>query len=196
MKVLIACEYSGIVRDAFIAEGFEAMSCDLLDTETPGPHYKGNVLDILFEGWDLMIGHPPCTRLANSGVQWLKRRNLWAELGEAAGFFNNLLNAPIPYIAIENPIPHKYAVQLIGRKYDQLIQPYQFGHGESKATCLWLKGLPKLKHTNIVEGREQRVWKLPPSEDRWKERSRTYTGIAEAIAKQYGSFLKNQLVNS
>ena len=143
-------------------------------------------------GWDLMIAHPPCTYLCNSGVRWLTedgpghngyiRRTM---MREGAEFFKALLNADIPHIAIENPIPHRYALQIIGRKYDQIIQPWQHGHGETKATCLWLKNLPKLKPTNIVEGREGKVWKMPPSPDRWKERSRTYTGIAEAMADQW-----------
>jgi len=186
IKVLIACEFSGVVRDAFIAAGHDAMSCDLLPTEAPGPHYQGDVLNILRDGWDLMIAHPPCTRLANSGVRWLHERNLWAEMEAAALFFKALMDAPILQIAIENPIMHKYALAIIGRRYDQIIQPWQFGHGESKQTCLWLKGLDKLRPTEIVDGREQRIWRLPPTADRWKLRSMTYPGVAAAMAAQWG----------
>ena len=187
MKVLIACEYSGVVRDAFAARGHEAYSCDLLPTEKPGNHYQGNVFDILYDGWDLMIAHPPCTYLANSGVRWLKDNNQrWNDMVDAAIFFRALLKAPINKIAIENPIMHKYGINEIGQKYSQIIQPWQFGHGETKATCLWLKRLPVLLPTKIVSGREQRVWKMHPGPDRWKERSRTFQGIADAMAKQWG----------
>lgn len=188
MKVLIACEFSGVVRDAFRAMGHDAMSCDLLPTAVPGPHHQGDVLDVLYEGWDMLIGFPPCTRLCNSGVRWLNERNLWAELDEAAAFFRKLLDAPIPRKAMENPIPHKYAIERIGRKYDQIIQPWQFGHGETKATCLWLENLPPLQPTNIVEGREARVHKASPGPDRWKERSETLPGIGAAMAAQWGRF--------
>jgi len=186
MKVLIACEYSGIVRDAFIKRGHDAMSCDILPTESEGPHYQGDVLDLLNGWWDLMIAHPPCTRLCNSGVRWLNERNLWGEMREGAEFFRNLMGANISRIAIENPIPHGYAVKEIGKKYDQIVQPWQFGHGETKATCLWLKNLPKLTPTKIVRERVGRVFRLPPSEDRAKLRSKTYKGIAEAMADQWG----------
>lgn len=186
MKVLIGCEFSGIVRDAFAARGHNAWSCDLLPTEKPGQHIQGNVLDYLDEGWDLAIFHPPCTRLTNSGVRWLAERNLWEEMEEAARFFVKLLKAPILRKAIENPIPHGHAMKIIGRKYDQIIQPHWFGHGETKATCLWLDGLPPLRATNRVEGREGRIHRLPPSEDRWKLRSTTFPGIAEAFADQWG----------
>lgn len=135
--------------------------------------------------YDLMIAHPPCTRLCNSGVCWLDKRNLWNEMRESAEFFKKLLNAPIKHKAIENPIPHKYAIEIIGRKYDQIIQPWQFGHGETKATCLWLENLPKLVPNNIVEGREQRLHKLPPSAERAKLISKTYQGIAKAMADQW-----------
>lgn len=185
MNVLIACEYSGAVRQAFSAMGHNAWSCDFLDTEIPGNHYKGNIFDIIGENWDLMVAHPPCTRLCNSGVRWLEERNLWEEMREAAAFFRKLLLAPIPKIAIENPIPHRYALEIVGAKYSQIIQPWQYGHGETKATCLWLKGLPNLRPTQIVKGRNQRIWKLPPGEDRWKERSRTFEGIAKAMAEQW-----------
>lgn len=186
LRVLVACEFSGAVRDAFRARGHDAVSCDLLPTEVPGPHIQGDVLEVIGDGWDLMVAHPPCTRLTNSGVRWLDERNLWAEMYEAADFFRRILDLPVPRIAVENPIPHRYALERIGRKYDQIIQPWQFGHGETKATCLWLKGLPKLQPTNVVSGREQRIHKLPPSADRWKLRSMTYQGIADAMADQWG----------
>lgn len=181
MKVLIACEYSGAVRDAFIRQGHEALSCDLLPTDVPGPHYQGDVLDIINDGWDLMIAHPPCTHLAVSGARWFKEKQ--QEQKEALEFVRVLLDAPIPKIALENPIS---IISSRIRKPDQIIQPWQFGHGETKATCLWLKNLPKLTPTNIVDGREPRVHMMPPSPDRWKERSKTYAGIAEAMATQWG----------
>jgi len=188
MRILVGCEESQIVTEAFIAMGHDAMSCDL---EHPGakglPYYRGSVLDLFGEQFDLFIAHPPCTRLTNSGNQWLARRGLWHELEDAAEFFLQCLNAPFPRIAVENPIMHKYARALIGVKYSQIIQPWQFGHGEQKSTCLWLKGLPKLKPTNIVEGREQRLYKLPPGDDRSMLRSRTYEGIARAMAEQWGA---------
>lgn len=182
MKVLIACEYSGRVRDAFIGGGHEAMSCDLLPTDAPGPHYQGNVLDILNNGWDLMICHPPCTHLAVSGSRWFKDKV--KEQAEALDFVRLLLNAPIEKIALENPIS---VISSKVCKPDQIIQPWQFGHGETKATCLWLKNLPKLMPTNIVDGREARIHKMPPSPDRWKLRSTTYQGIADAMAQQWGN---------
>jgi hypothetical protein len=189
VNVLIACERSGIVREAFKTKGHNAWSCDTAPTEIEGQHYQMNIIDVLRWGnikWDLMIAHPPCTRLCNSGVMWLERRNLWPELDEGAKLFTDLLNAHIPHIAVENPIPHKYALVRIGRKYDQIIQPWQFGHGETKATCLWLKNLPPLTPTNLVEGREQRLHRLPPSPSRAMERSRTFQGIANAMADQWG----------
>ncbi len=187
MKILIACEFSGIVRDAFIAKGHDAVSCDLLPTERPGPHFRCDVRGILGGGWDLMIAHPPCTRLCNSGVRWLSERNLWQHMRVAAEFFKHLLQADIPRIAVENPIPHKYALEIIGRKYDQIIQPWQFGHPETKSTCLWLKGLTGIKPTNIVSGREARIHKMAPSKNRGRLRSITYQGIADAMAEQWGS---------
>lgn len=186
MKILIACEFSGIVRDAFAAKGHDAWSCDLLPTERTGNHIQGDVLEVIKDDWDMMIAHPPCTRLANSGVMWLEKRNLWGDLQKGIDFFLALKNANIPMIAVENPIQHKYAREFIGRP-DQIIQPWMFGHGEQKATCFWLKGLPKLQPTDIVEGREQRLHRLPPSPNRWKERSRTYHGIADAMADQWGT---------
>jgi hypothetical protein len=182
MRVLIACEYSGTVRDAFLALGHDAMSCDLLPTDVPGPHHQGSVLEILDQGWDLMIAHPPCTHLAVSGARWFKDK--LKEQAEALRFVSTLLSAPIHKIALENPVS---IISSRIRKPDQVIQPWQFGHGETKATCLWLKNLPKLTPTNIVEGREQRIWKLPPSADRWKIRSKTFNGIAEAMAMQWGA---------
>jgi len=181
MRVLVACEYSGVVRDAFARKGHYAMSCDLLDTEVIGEHYKGDVLDVINDGWDLMICHPPCTHLAVSGARWFKEKQ--AEQKEALEFVELLLNAPIPKICLENPIS---IISSRIRKPDQIIQPWQYGHGETKATCLWLKNLPLLKPTNIVEGREARVHKMPPSPNRWKERSRTFQGIADAFAQQWG----------
>ncbi|SIQ02386.1 hypothetical protein [Marinobacterium stanieri] len=185
MKVLIACEYSGRVRDAWLKLGHQAISCDLLPTETNGPHYLGDVQDLLTQEWDVIIAHPPCTRLANSGVRWLHQRDLWDELDEACEFFNLFLDHPCSRVVVENPIPHKYAVERLSRNYDQLIQPWQFGHGETKATCLWLKGLPPLMPTEIVSGREQRIHRASPGPERWKERSRTFTGIASAMAEQW-----------
>jgi len=180
MKVLVACEYSGAVRDAFIRAGHDAMSCDLLPTDVEGPHYQGDVLNIINDGWDLMIAHPPCTHLAVSGARWFKDKLV--EQAQALEFVRMLMNAPIDRIAIENPIS---IISSRIRKPEQIIQPWQFGHGETKATCLWLKNLPLLKPTNIVDGREARVHKMPPSPDRWKERSKTYKGIADAMAQQW-----------
>jgi hypothetical protein len=182
MKVLIACEYSGRVRDAFIKMGHDAMSCDLLPTERPGPHYQGDVRNIMAMGWDLMIAHPPCTHLAVSGARYFAiKQDVQAE---ALEFVRMLMGADIPRIAIENPVS---IISTRIRKPDQIIQPWQFGHGETKTTCLWLKNLPRLQTTNIVEGRADRIHKMPPSPDRWKERSRTYQGIADAMAEQWGT---------
>lgn len=182
LRVLVACEYSGTVRDAFIARGHVAMSCDLLPTEKPGPHYRGDVFDVIGDGWDLMIAHPPCTHLAVSGARWFKDKQ--QEQADALAFVRRLLDAPIPCIALENPVS---VISSRIRKPSQVIQPWQFGHGETKATCLWLKNLPLLVPTNIVEGREQRIHRMPPGPHRWKERSRTYDGIAQAMADQWGS---------
>jgi len=181
MKVLIACEYSGVVRDAFIAKGHDAQSCDILDTEVLGPHHKCDVLKILNDGWDLMIAHPPCTHLAVSGARHFARKQ--KEQEEALEFVRRLLEAPILKIALENPVS---IISTRVRKPDQIIQPWQFGHGETKATCLWLKNLPKLIPTNIVAGREARIHNMPPSPDRAKLRSKTYEGIANAMANQWG----------
>ena len=181
MKVLVACEYSGRVRDAFISRGHDAMSCDLLPTDAPGPHYQGDVFDVIDDGWDLMIAHPPCTHLAVSGARWFKDKQ--QEQANALLFVRRLLDSLIPKIALENPIS---VISSHIRKPDQIIQPWQYGHGETKATCLWLKNLPKLTPTNIVDGREARVHKMPPSADRWKLRSTTFQGIANAMAAQWG----------
>ncbi len=182
LRVLIACEFSGAVRDAFLALGHEAWSCDL-EPSTP-PHYRGDVRDILANDWDLMIAHPPCTHLAVSGARHFPAKIADGRQQEALDFVALLLDAPVPRIALENPIS---IISSKIRKPDQIIQPWQFGHGETKATCLWLKGLPKLAPTNVVEGREARVHRLPPSLDRWKLRSITYPGIAAAMASQWGN---------
>lgn len=181
MKVLVACEFSGVVRDAFRQRGHDAVSCDFLVSERPGPHYLGDVLDILNSGWDLMIAHPPCTHLAVSGSRWFKYKQ--KEQQEALDFVQVLLDAPIPKIALENPVS---IISTRIRKPDQIIQPWQFGHGETKATCLWLKNLPKLVPTEIVSGREAKVHNMPPGPNRWRERSRTLAGIARAMADQWG----------
>ena len=183
MKILIACEYSGTVRDAFRTRGHDAMSCDLLPTDAPGPHYQGLVEDVLNDGWDMMIAFPPCTHLAVSGARWFKEKRADGRQQAALAFVRMLMDAPIDRIAIENPVS---IISSHIRKPDQTIQPWQFGHGETKRTCLWLKNLPKLEPTDIVEGREQRIWKMPPSADRWKERSKTFQGIANAMANQWG----------
>ena len=183
LRVIIGCEFSGTVRRAFRALGHEAWSCDLLPAEDGDMHhFQGDVLEHIHAGlWDLAIFHPPCTHLAVSGARWFAEKR--DEQMEALGFVARLLAAPIPHIALENPIS---IISSRIRKPDQIIQPWQFGHGETKATCLWLKGLRKLVPTNIVEGREARVHKMAPGPDRWKERSRTYEGIAQAMAAQWG----------
>lgn len=181
MKVLVACEFSGVVRDAFCQAGHDAWSCDLLPTETTGNHIQGSALDVLDDGWDLMIAHPPCTHLCVSGARWFPDKI--EEQQQALDFVVELMNAPIHSIAIENPIS---IISTVVREPDQIIQPWWFGHGEVKSTCLWLKNLPRLRPTEIVKGREARIHKMPPSEERSKERSRTYTGIAAAMAAQWG----------
>lgn len=193
MRVLVACEYSGAVRDAFIARGHDAWSCDLLPTDKPGPHYQGDVAKILVaDRWDLMIAHPPCTHLAVSGARWFKDKQV--EQAAALDFVRLLLNAPIPRIALENPVS---IISSRIRKPDQIIQPWQFGHEATKTTCFWLKGLPPLTPTKIVgrgarhitkSGRSLPEWyNLPPSTDRWKIRSATFQGIADAMADQWGN---------
>jgi hypothetical protein len=192
MRVLIACEYSGTVRDAFLARGHDAMSCDLLPTDAPGPHWCGDVRDVLGMGWDLMIAHPPCTHLAVSGARWFDKKR--EEQAAALDFVRLLMDAPIERIAIENPVS---IISSRIRKPDQIIQPYEHGHEATKTTCLWLKGLPHLKPSNIVgkgarhvtkSGRSLPEWyNLPPSADRWKIRSATFPGIAAAMADQWGA---------
>lgn len=194
LRVLVACEYSGTVRDAFIRAGHNAVSCDLLPTESPGPHIVGDATELLTQDWDLLIAHPPCTRLTNAGVRWLKKppkgrtlESMWQEMLEGAALFSRFLNAPIPRVCIENPVMHKHAKAAIDGyvEFTQSVQPWQFGHGEVKRTCFWLKGLPPLKPTNIVEGRHARVHLASPSPDRWKERSKFFVGIADAMAEQW-----------
>lgn len=197
LRVLVACEFSGVVRRAFAALGHDAWSCDLLPAaDRSNKHIVGDARELLRDGWDLlMVAHPPCTRLCNSGVRWLhepppgrSKAEIWAELDEAAALFSDFWNAPIERVAIENPIMHRHAKERIRgfREASQSVQPWQFGHPETKRTCLWLKGLPKLRPTKVVEGRIQRVARLPPTPDRWKLRSETYSGIAAAMASQWG----------
>ena len=181
MKILIACEFSGIVREAFAKLGHDVTSCDLLLSDIPGKHYQGDVRDILNDGWDMMIAHPPCTHLAVSGARWFKNKQ--KEQIEALEFVKLILNASVNKIALENPIS---IISSKIRKPDQIIQPWQFGHGETKATCLWLKSLPKLQPTNIVDGRKPVVHYASPGPNRWKLRSTTYQGIADAMAQQWG----------
>jgi len=188
MKVLVACEFSGVVRSAFAALGHDAWSCDLLPTERPGQHIQGDVLDVLGAGWDLAVCHPPCTHLARSGARWWPDKR--AEQAEAIAFFMALINAPIPRIAIENPVGIMSSAY---RQPDQVIQPWWFGHGETKATCLWLKNLPLLRPAEIVEGREPRVHFMAPGPDRWAERSRTLEGVAQAMAVQWSVVLPIQV---
>lgn len=210
MRVLIACEFSGVVRDAFIRAGHDAMSCDLLPTESPGPHYQGDVFDIINDGWDLMIAHPPCTFLCNSGVKHLVRGGKridperWVSMREGAEFFRDLGDAPIDRIARENPILHKYAVEIIGRRADQYVQPYEFSHDHSKKTGFHLDGLPPLEKDPaqfvpgrdvIYKGKKVKRWanqspcgadSMGPSADRGHKRSGFFTGLADAMADQWG----------
>lgn len=199
MKVLVACEYSGTVRNAFLDRGHDAWSCDLLPSDDgSNRHIIGDARDLLNDGWDLlMVAHPPCTRLCNSGVRWLSTPppgktadQMQAELEAGADLFSTFWNAPIERVAIENPVMHRHAKALIVnyREPAQSVQPWQFGHGECKRTCLWLRNLPPLTPTRIVEGREQRVHRMPPSAERWKERSRFFSGIADAMADQWGGY--------
>lgn len=191
-RILVACEFSGIVRDAFAARGHDAMSCDLLPTEAPGQHYQGDIRDVLHANWDLMIAHPPCTDLSVSGAAWFAQKRLDGRQQAGISFFMMLAKADIPKIVIENPIS---IMSSIWKKPDQIVQPWQFGHLEQKATCLWLKGLPPLTHTNNVReamlalprNQRERLHFLPPSPDRWKLRSTTYQGFADAFAEQWGS---------
>lgn len=196
MRVLVACEFSGRVRDAFIAGGHDAISCDILQTESPGPHYVGDVRDLLDRKWDLIVAHPPCTFLAQSGVQWLRKvEGRWQQMLDAVDFFNLFLDHPCQKICIENPVMHGYAKERLRMpNYTQKIQPFHHGHPERKATCLWLKGLPLLRASNNVSeqmigvhaGETNRVHWEPPGKDRQKNRSRTYLGIAQAMADQWG----------
>lgn len=203
MRVLVACEFSGVVRRAFAMRGHDAWSCDLLPAEDrSNKHITGDVRCILRDGWDMLIvAHPPCTRLCNSGVRWLSAPpagktldDMWRELDEGAALFSDCWNAPVERIAVENPVMHRHAKERI-RNYQepaQSVQPWQFGHGETKRTCFWLKGLPTLAPTNIVDGRTPRVHHMSPGPDRWKERSRTFDGIAQAMAAQWGDFAVSQ----
>lgn len=196
MRVLVACEYSGVVREAFRRRGHDAWSCDLLPADDGSEfHFQGDARIYLGTQagmshrnpyhWDLLIAHPPCTRLCNSGVRWLAERDLWDDMRAAAWLFREFLDCGIPRIAVENPVMHKYAREIVVRGPDFAIQPWQFGHGEVKRTCFWTKGLPPLTPTNIVDGRTPRVHFASPGKDRWKERSTTLTGIAEAMADQW-----------
>ena len=202
MKVLVACEFSGVVRDALIAKGFDAMSCDLEPTESPGPHYQGDVFDIINDGWDLMIAHPPCTHLAVSGARHFAKKRADGRQQQGIDFFMALANCNIPHYAIENPIGIMSSVY---RKPNQIIQPWQYGHDTTKATCLWLKDLPLLKPTNIVDkggvwtaksGKRMSQWfyesSLLPPKEREKMRNKTFQGIADAMADQWGNYLKEK----
>lgn len=204
MKVLVACEFSGVVRNAFLARDYDAWSCDLLPSEDgSNRHIRGDARDYLNDGWDLLIvAHPPCTRLCNSGVRWLSvpppgktATEMQHELHEGAALFSAFWNAPIERIAVENPVMHRHAKALIAnyREPAQSVQPWQFGHGEVKRTCFWLKNLPPLKPTQIVDGREPRVHFASPSPDRWKFRSRFFPGIASAMADQWGDYATAEL---
>ena len=198
MRVLVACEFSGVVRDAFIAAGHDAVSCDLLPSEAPGPHVVGDVLPLLAAGWDMLIAHPPCTYLANSGARWLfEKEGRWAQLDAGVAFFLALLNAPVPRVAVENPMPHKWATERIGRRYDCKVHPWEHGHRQKKQTCFWLRGLPPLLPSVMVgpppeSGTEEAkaweaVWREAPGPRQAHNRSRTFPGIATAIASQWGS---------
>ena len=183
MRVLVACEFSGVVREAFAKCGHDAWSCDLLPTERESnKHIQGDVLQVFNDGWDLMIAHPPCTHLAVSGARWFKDKLV--EQAEALDFVQRLMNAPVPRIAIENPVS---IISSRIRKPDQIIQPFHFGDPFRKTTCLWLKGLPLLRATNDLGTGEQACWREPPHPDRWKRRSKTYPGFAAAMATQWGS---------
>ena len=203
-RILIACEFSGVVRRAFAARGHDAWSCDLLPAEDrSNRHIQGDVRDILHDGWDmLVVAHPPCTRLCNSGVRWLTRAppgrtldDMWRDLDAGAELFSALWNAPITHVAVENPVMHRHAKERIVN-YEppaQSVQPWQFGHGETKRTCFWLRNLPPLTPTQIVDGREQRVFRMTPGPNRWAERSRTYQGIATAMADQWGGYVSERI---
>ena len=189
MKVLIACEYSGVMRDAFLRRGHDAISCDLLPTDVPGPHIQGDVRPLLAKPWDLVIAHPPCTRLCNSGVRWLHERDLWGEMREACQFFLACLNANAPNVAVENPVMHGHARAIIGRGPDFTVQPWQFGDNVKKRTCFWTRSLPRLEPTSDLDGSTAvaECHLASPGPDRWKKRSATYPGLADAAADQWGS---------
>lgn len=200
MRVLVACEFSGVVRRAFAEQGHDAWSCDLLPAEDgSNQHIIGDARLLLDDGWDLLIvAHPPCTRLCNSGVRWLsvppigrEKSDMWGDLDAAADLFSTFWNAPVPRVAVENPIMHRHAKARIRdyREPAQTVQPWQFGHGETKAVCLWLRGLPRLVPTNVVAGREARVHRMPAGPNRWRERSRFFPGIARAMAIQWSDLL-------
>lgn len=196
-RVLVGCEYSGVMRDAFIARGHDAWSCDFEEGEGEhtNRHYRGDVRDLLEDDWDLGIFHPSCTYLCNSGVRWLHERpERWEQMREGAEFFKMLLQADIEHIAIENPVMHKYAKEVIGQDFSFSLQPWQHGHGEVKRTCFWLKNLPPLTPTNIVEGRAPKVHFASPGKDRWKIRSRTFEGVGTAAADQWGNFVEQSLL--
>lgn len=203
MRVLVACEFSGVVRDAFIAAGHDAVSCDLLPTEAPGPHVEGDVTPMLRKPWDLVIAHPPCTYLANSGARWLfEHEGRWAKLDAGCAFFLACLNANAPRVAVENPWPHKWAIERIGRKPDCRVQPWEHGHRQKKQTCFWLRGLPPLlpsvmvgppPRTGTAEAKEwEAIWREPPGPNQAKNRSKTFPGIAEAMATQWGGFAQER----
>lgn len=197
MKVLIACEFSGRTRDAFLALGHDALSCDIeWPSETHGPHHVGDVTPLLREPWDLVIAHPPCTRLCNSGVRWLEERDLWADLDAAAAFFRLCLEANAPRVAVENPVMHRYARERVGRGADFTVQPWQFGDDFKKRTCFWTKGLPRLRPTSVLDGSTAvaEVHLAPPGPDRAKARSRTYPGMSRAMAAQWGGLTSHSQV--
>lgn len=189
-RVLVACEFSGIVRDAFLVEGHDAISCDLLPTESPGPHIQSDVLPLLRESWDLVIAHPPCTYLCQSGVRWLyEKPGRMAEMKEACRFFRHFLLCAAGRVAVENPVMHGHALRRIGQRHSFTIQPYQFGHPESKRTCFWTKGLPPLLPTQMApkSSEHRRLHNLAPGPERARERSRTFSGVARAMAVQWGT---------
>ncbi|MGB0410181.1 MAG: hypothetical protein ACPGFA_01225 [Pikeienuella sp.] len=194
MTWLIACEYSGRVRDAMLSRGVDAVSCDLLPSEIDGPHIQGDVTEQLTRRWSGVIAHPPCTRLCNSGVRWLAERDLWADMREGADFFLKCLNANAPHVAVENPVMHKYAVEIVGRKADFSVQPWQFGDPAKKRTCFWTRGLAPLTATSAMTAADATAdcHLASPGPNRWKERSRTYPGIASAIADQWGALAQQE----
>lgn len=187
--VLVACERSGRVRDAFLERGYDAISADIEDTDVPGPHYKGDVTQLLREPWDMVIAFPPCTRLCLSGVRWLRERDLWADMRAGAEFFLACLDANAPRVAVENPTMHGHARRIVGRGPDFAVQPWMFGHGETKRTCFWTKGLDSLLPTEVVMGRKPRIHRMAPGAQRSRERSATFPGIARAMAEQWGPLL-------